>query len=116
MLTVIQQLQNMRIYNNFPWIMACFDFIFTDILLMRHVTNAAFSAPFHTASVVKILTMILLTWRNKYVNFLKLLCKNIFFFFPSSLLPFLPPSIFSFLPSFLPIDSMKAKEGIKKAK
>ena len=39
--------------------MACFDFIFTDILLMRHVTNADFSATFHIASVINILPVII---------------------------------------------------------
>lgn len=39
--------------------MACFDFIVTDILLMRHVTNADFSATFHIVSVTSILTIII---------------------------------------------------------
>ena len=38
--------------------MACFDFTFTDILLMRHVANADFSATFRIVSVIKTLTMI----------------------------------------------------------
>lgn len=39
--------------------MECFDFIATNILLMRHVTNADFSATFHTVSVTSILTIII---------------------------------------------------------
>lgn len=55
----MQQLQNMRIYNNIFGITAYFDFIVTDILLMRHVPNADFYGTFHMAFVIEILIVIM---------------------------------------------------------
>ena len=79
-----QKLQNMRICNNFHCITASFDFLFTDILLMRQMPNVDFCATFHRASVIKILIIIWI-WKNMWIFLL--LCKNIFLFFLSFILP-----------------------------
>lgn len=88
----------MRIYSKFPYITAYCDFIFTDILLMRHVPNADFYATFHIASVIKILIIKTFDLKKYVCEFSCYYARIFLFFIP--FLPTIPPSLTAIFPFF----------------